>query len=55
MDKIVLDTDMLSEVLKGRNARVAARARAYVAEAGRLTTSVLTITEIVKGFQRAAR
>ena len=52
MDRALLDTDIASEVLKGKNARVAQRAVEYLAEYGRLTTSALTVMEIVKGYQK---
>src|SRR4051812_41756486 len=55
MDKALLDTDIVSEVVKGRNATVARRAAEYVGEHGRLTTTCLTLMEIVKGYHKASR
>ena len=52
MSKVVLDTDILSEILKGKDATVAARARAYRAEHGRYTFTVIAVFEIVRGLRR---
>jgi len=51
----LLDTDILSEVFKGRDATVVARAVAYQAEYGRLSTSAVTVMEVVKGMRRLQR
>ena len=53
MSRVVLDTDILSEVLAGKDANVAARARAYRAAAGRYTFTVVAVVEIVRGLRRA--
>jgi len=55
MNKTLLDTDILSEVLKGRNASVVAQAQAYLAVHQVFTISVVSVMEIVCGFQRAQR
>lgn len=55
MNRTLLDTDMLSEILKQRDPNVAAAARAYVAEHRRLTLSAITVLEIVRGYRRVAR
>lgn len=55
MDKALLDTDILSEVLKNRDQVVGERARSYLAEHGTLTVSAVTVMEVVKGFQRVQR
>lgn len=52
MDQCLLDTDILSEVLKAKNPSVVARAKQYQAEYARLTTSVITMMEIVKGLHQ---
>jgi predicted nucleic acid-binding protein len=52
VDRTLLDTDIYSEVLKGRNQVVARNAAAYEARFGQLTISVVTIAEIVKGIQK---
>ncbi|MCU0657685.1 MAG: PIN domain-containing protein [Polyangiaceae bacterium] len=55
MRERLLDTDILSEILRGQNPHVSARARAYEAAHSHLATSAITVMEIVKGYQRAAR
>jgi predicted nucleic acid-binding protein len=55
MAKALLDTDMLSEILRGKNETVRRRAETYLSQHGQLTISVLTILEIVKGFERLQR
>jgi tRNA(fMet)-specific endonuclease VapC len=52
MDRIVLDTDIYSEILKGRNENVNRRASEYEYHFGQLTISVITVAEIVKGLQK---
>ena len=53
--KALLDTDMLSEVLKSKDPHVLARASAYRAQHGRYTISTITIMEVVKGLSRKGR
>ncbi|MBN2195254.1 MAG: PIN domain-containing protein [Polyangiaceae bacterium] len=53
MSRVVLDTDILSEVLAGRDANVAARARAYRESQGHYTFTVIAVVEIVRGLRRA--
>lgn len=55
MSRRLLDTDILSEIIKGKNAAVAARATAYLAQEARFTTSAVTVAEIVYGFRRMGR
>ena len=55
MDRSLLDTDILSEIFKGRDPNVRARAAAYRTFFGHYTTSVLTVVEIVKGFHKSRR
>jgi hypothetical protein len=43
MSKVLLDTDILSEVLKGKSAVLAARAGKYPAQQGCFTTSAITV------------
>jgi tRNA(fMet)-specific endonuclease VapC len=47
--KALLDTDMLSEVLKSKDRYVLARANAYRAQHGRYTISTITIMESSRG------
>jgi tRNA(fMet)-specific endonuclease VapC len=55
MNKALLDTDIYSEILRGVNATVAAHALAYRQAHGRLTLSVITVMEMVKGLQKVQR
>lgn len=55
MTKALLDTDILSEVLKSKDRSVAARASAYLAAQGRYTFSTITVMEVVKGLSRKGR
>jgi len=52
MNKVLLDTDILSDILKGKNPIVMKRAAEYLAVEGRYTTSVLSVMEVVRGFHR---
>lgn len=52
MTKALLDTDILSEILKKKDPRVLARAESYFAREGRYTLSCVTVLEVVRGFQR---
>ncbi len=54
-DKTLLDTDILSELMRDVNVAVRSKARAYLSEHGRLTLSVITVLEIVKGLHKARR
>ncbi len=55
MDKVLLDTDIFSEILKGVDRTVVARAVAYRVALGRYTLSVVTVMEIVKGLHKIRR
>ena len=61
MHKTILDTDILSEFLRGKNLIVARRVETYLGEHGHLTMSVITAFEIIRGrhqaqqFERAAQ
>ncbi len=50
MDEALLDTDMLSEVLKAKDARVLAKAQQYLNQHGRLSFSGITFYEVVRGM-----
>lgn len=54
MRKSALDTDIFSEVVKGKNVVVRERAAAYIAACGPLTISLVTVLEIVKGLHKGA-
>jgi predicted nucleic acid-binding protein len=55
MDRVLVDTDILSDFLRGKNAAVQKRALAYLAQYGRLTLSVITVFEIVRGRHHAGQ
>lgn len=55
MDKVLLDTDVFSELLKGINQRVAAKAFSYHATLGYYTICTITVLEIVKGWHKRQR
>ena len=46
MNRVLLDTDIFSEIFKQRDPTVAARAVAYQAARGSFTISVITAMEI---------
>ena len=52
MDRVLLDTDIFSEVLKKKDQAVAGQARAYRARHGRFTLSAATVMEVVQGLCR---
>src|SRR5258708_31486262 len=55
MSRALLDTDILSEVLKNRDATVARAAADYLAKHGEFTVSVVSLMEIAYGLNRAGR
>ena len=55
MSRVLLDTDILSEILKGKSAAVTARARTYLAQQASFTTSAVSVAEIVYGLRRVGR
>ncbi len=55
MDKTVLDTDVFSEILKGRHAAVIQHAAAYHRLHGQYTIAIITVMEIIKGFHKVQR
>jgi tRNA(fMet)-specific endonuclease VapC len=52
LSKRLLDTDILSEILKGKDPIVARHARAYREQHGQYTYTVLSVLEIVRGLRR---
>jgi tRNA(fMet)-specific endonuclease VapC len=50
--RTILDTDIFSEFLRGRNAAVAGRAAQYQRVHGRFTISAITLMEMCSGWQR---
>jgi tRNA(fMet)-specific endonuclease VapC len=55
MPPSLLDTDTLSEVLRGKNSIMRRNAHEYLREHGRFSISTVTIVEMVKGFARLGR
>jgi tRNA(fMet)-specific endonuclease VapC len=55
MDKALLDTDIFSEILKGIDPTVIAKAIAYRASFGRYSVSTITVVEVVKGLHKVRR
>lgn len=53
-EPVLLDTDTLSELSRG-NAVVTSRARAYLADFGRLTITSMTVFERLRGYRLAIR
>lgn len=51
MGPALLDTDTLSEVMKGRDPHVREKARQYLATYGRFTFSIITRYEILRGLK----
>ena len=51
LEPCLLDTDILSEVLKGRNQDVTDNANAYLKEHGEFAISAFTHFEVVRGFR----
>jgi predicted nucleic acid-binding protein len=52
MSRVLLDTDILSEINKAKDQVVAGHARRYLAQHGRLTFSAVTVMEVVAGYSR---
>jgi len=48
MDKSLLDTDILSEILKEKNPDVIRKANDYYKEFGQYTFSMITVLEVIK-------
>jgi len=53
MNRTLLDTDILSDFLRGQNGNVLRRAQAYLSEHSRLTLSAVTVFEVVRGRHQA--
>ena len=51
MEPALLDTDTLSEIMKGRDAHVRNNARQYLATFGHFTFSIMTRYEILRGLK----
>lgn len=55
MTRSLLDTDIFSEVVKGKNANVVRAVGEYLAAHDRLTISAMTVMEVSYGLRRAGR
>lgn len=55
MRRALLDTDIFSEVAKGKNETVRRRALAYTSTIGPLAISTVTVVEVVKGLRKVGR
>jgi len=55
MSRTLLDTDIYSEILRAVNTTVIGHASTYRQAHGRLTLSVITVMEMVKGLQQVQR
>jgi tRNA(fMet)-specific endonuclease VapC len=55
LNKTLLDTDILSEILKGVNRQVLSRSNTYLQTFGQYAISVITVMEIVRGWHRLQR
>jgi tRNA(fMet)-specific endonuclease VapC len=53
--RALLDTDIFSEIMKGVDKKVEARATLYLFVYDRLAISTITVMEIVKGFHKLGR
>jgi tRNA(fMet)-specific endonuclease VapC len=52
VNKALLDTDILSEIIKGIDPVVAHNSAAYYQAFGQFTLSAVTVMEVVQGFQK---
>jgi tRNA(fMet)-specific endonuclease VapC len=52
VNKALLDTDILSEIIKGFDQNVARNSAAYYQAFGQFTLSAVTVMEIVQGFEK---
>jgi predicted nucleic acid-binding protein len=52
LNKALLDTEIYSEAIKATNRLVVSKAVSYRQQYGKLTISVISVMEIVRGFQQ---
>lgn len=55
MPKALLDTDILSELMRDKNEVVRGRANAYLVSEQKLTVSAITVLEVIKGLHKMQR
>ncbi len=53
--RTLVDTDIWSEIFKGKNEVVVDRAQRYLAQHGRYTLTAITVFEVIQGLQRMDR
>jgi predicted nucleic acid-binding protein len=53
--RTLVDTDIWSEIFKGKHATVLARAEAYLSQHGRFTLTAVTVFEVIQGLQQVQR
>lgn len=52
VEKSLLDTDILSEIIKAVNTDILIKAHIYLTQFGKYTISVISVMEIVEGWQK---
>jgi tRNA(fMet)-specific endonuclease VapC len=55
MNKVIIDTDIFSEILKWKHTEVIKNADNYLNNFDKYTISVITILEIIKGLHKVKR
>jgi tRNA(fMet)-specific endonuclease VapC len=55
MRKALLDTDALSEIIKGKNEGIRLRAEAYLVAHERLTITSISVMEVAKGLHKIGK
>lgn len=55
MNRSLLDTDIVSEISKARDADLVKKAEAYLSEHGRFSISAITVMEVVRGYYHAGK
>lgn len=55
MELALLDTDIVSELLRAKNSKVVGKGRDYLRQFGNYTTSAVSVVELVRGFQKAGQ
>lgn len=51
-EKSLLDTDIISEIIKRANPRIIAKANSYLNQFDKYTLSVITVMEITEGWHK---
>ena len=55
VNRVLIDTDLLSEIRKGRNGHAVAWSIDYLGHHPRFTVSALTVAEAVRGYRKAGQ